>query len=64
MMQKHRPSDASGNSGVTDSGSFGVGVAGPEIHRGPGRPCLEPRGIQVSVDVMVCKSVSNISVLY
>jgi len=27
-------------------------VAGPEIHRGPGRPRLEPRGIQVSVDVM------------
>lgn len=63
-MQNHRPSDASGNSGVTDSGSSGVGMAGPEIHRGPGCPRLKPRGIQVSVDVMVCKSVSNTSVIY
>ena len=63
-MQNHWPSDASGNSEVTDSGSSGVGMAGPEIHRGPGRPRLEPRGIQVSVDIMVCKSVSNTSVIY
>jgi hypothetical protein len=39
-MQNHRPSDASGDSGVTNSGSSGVGVA-------------DPRGIRVSIDVMV-----------
>lgn len=49
---------------MTESGSSGVAMAGPEIHRGPGRPRLEPRGIQVSVDVMVRKSISNPSVLY
>ena len=52
-MQNHRPSDASGDSQVTNSGSSGVVVAYPEIRRGPGRPRLEPRGIRVSVDVMV-----------
>ena len=44
---------------VTDSGSSGVGVVEPETCYGPGCPSLEPRGIQISVDVMVCKSVSN-----
>ena len=62
-MQNHRPSDASGNSGVTD-GSSGIAMARPAICCGPGRPRLEPRGIQVSVDVMICKFVLNTSVLY
>ena len=63
-MQNRQPSDASGDRGVTDSGSSGAGVAEPEIRRGPGRPRLEPKGIQVSVDIMVCKSVWNSFILY